>query len=96
MNFIGTFGFKSGRDIDKFAEVNYTIGTTKSPVLSDNCLGYFEANVIDQLDVGTHTIFVGEIVNDRLYSSEPAMTYEYYQEIKGGRAPKTAPTYQEK
>ena len=96
MTFIGTFGFKSGRDINKFEHVNYELGITKSPVLKDNCLGYFEAEVIDQLSVGTHTIFVGKVINDHLYSSEEALTYEYYQQVKGGRAPKTAPTYRKK
>ncbi len=30
--FIGTFGFKSGRDIDKFKNVTYKIGTTQAPI----------------------------------------------------------------
>jgi flavin reductase (DIM6/NTAB) family NADH-FMN oxidoreductase RutF/rubredoxin len=93
MEFIGTFGFKSGRDIDKFKDVNYKIGKTKSPVIFDNCLGYIEAKVINKLDVGTHTIFIGEIVDADVISDEKVMTYEYYHEIKGGKSPKNAPTY---
>lgn len=93
LSFIGNFGFKSGRDINKFEHVSYKLGKTKSPVLHENCLGYFEAEVIEHLSVGTHTIFVGKVLNDQLYSTEPAMTYEYYQQVKGGLAPKTAPTY---
>jgi len=96
MTFIGNFGFKSGRDINKFEHVNYKLGKTHSPILADNCLGYFEAEVIDQLSVGTHTIFVGKVVNDHLNASEIVLTYDYYQQVKGGRAPKTAPTYRKK
>jgi len=34
LSFIGRFGFKSGRDVDKFDGVNYRIGETESPVNS--------------------------------------------------------------
>jgi len=93
MEFIGNFGFKSGRNVDKFKNVNYKIGKTKAPILLDNCLGYFEAEVIDDLSVGTHTIFIGKIVDADIMSQEKVMTYEYYHEIKGGKSPKNAPTY---
>jgi len=36
MKFIGRFGFKSGRDEDKFKGVNYKIGVTGSPIIMDN------------------------------------------------------------
>jgi flavin reductase (DIM6/NTAB) family NADH-FMN oxidoreductase RutF/rubredoxin len=91
--FIGAFGFKSGRDVDKFENVHFKIGTTKVPVILDNTIGYIEANVVDKIDVGTHTIFIGKILDAALLSTEPVMTYEYYHEVKGGYSPKTAPTY---
>jgi flavin reductase (DIM6/NTAB) family NADH-FMN oxidoreductase RutF/rubredoxin len=93
MEFIGRFGFKSGRDTDKFQGVNYRKGTTGVPIVADNSIAYVEARVISTLDAGTHTIFVGEVVDcDVLGDGEP-MTYDYYHQIKGGKAPKTAPTY---
>ena len=93
MPFIGTFGFKSGRTIDKFKNVNYKIGKTQAPIVLDHTLAYFEARVIDKLSIGTHTIFVGKIEDAEILTNEPAMTYEYYHDIKGGVSPKTAPTY---
>jgi flavin reductase (DIM6/NTAB) family NADH-FMN oxidoreductase RutF/rubredoxin len=90
---IGTFGFKSGRDIDKFKNIHFKLGTTQAPIILDNTLGYLEANVIDKIDVGTHTIFIGKITDAAVLSQEPGMTYEYYHEVKGGYSPKTAPTY---
>jgi len=93
MQFIGTFGFKSGRDIDKFKNIRYKIGETKAPILVDNCLGYMEAEVINEVSVGTHTIFIGKIIDANMMSDEKVMTYEYYHEIKGGKSPKNAPTY---
>jgi flavin reductase (DIM6/NTAB) family NADH-FMN oxidoreductase RutF/rubredoxin len=93
LSFIGTFGFKSGREVDKFKKVNFKLGTTQAPIVLDYTLAYLEAQVIDKIDVGTHTIFVGKIKDAAVLSQEPAMTYEYYHEVKGGYSPKSAPTY---
>jgi len=94
MPFIGTFGFKSGRDIDKFAGINHKVGETGIPILLDNIIAYIEAELVNELDCGTHTIFIGKVVNcDVLASNDEPMTYAYYHEVKRGKAPKTAPTY---
>ena len=93
LSFIGHFGFKSGRDIDKFEGINYKIGETQVPVITDNALAYLEARVIQEVDVGTHTIFIGELVGaDVLREGEP-MTYVYYHQVKRGTIPKTAASY---
>lgn len=91
--FIGHFGFKSGREVDKFKDINYRLGEAKAPIVLDHSLAYLEARVINQLDVGTHTIFIGELVGaDVLREGEP-MTYAYYHQVKRGTTPKTAPSY---
>ena len=59
LNIIGQFGFKSGRDTDKFENINHKQGKTGAPIILDNTLAYLEANVTHEMDVGTHTIFVG-------------------------------------
>ena len=93
LTFIGRFGFRSGRDTDKFDGVHYKIGETGAPIVIDNAVAYLEARVIREMDVGTHTIFVGEVVGADVISEEVCMTYDYYREIKGGRTPKAAATY---
>ena len=93
LSFIGDFGFKSGREVDKFKGVNYKTGKTGAPVVLDNALGYLELKVINELDAGTHTIFVGELVEAETLKSGEPMTYAYYHKVKRGTAPKTAPTY---
>ena len=91
--FIGHFGFKSGRDMDKLKGINYKMGETGAPIITDHTLAYLEAKVNKQLDVGTHTTFVGELVGaDVLNEGEP-MTYAYYHQVKRGTTPKTAPSY---
>jgi len=93
LSFIGHFGFKSGRDIDKLESISYKTGETQAPVVTDNALAYLEVRVIQEVDVGTHTIFIGELVGaDVLREGEP-MTYAYYHQVKRGTTPKTAPSY---
>jgi flavin reductase (DIM6/NTAB) family NADH-FMN oxidoreductase RutF/rubredoxin len=93
MVFIGNFGFKSGRDIDKFKDVKYKLGKAKVPMVLDNALACIEVKVIDKIDVGTHTIFIGSVEDAEILSEDKPMTYEYYHKVKGGVSPKTAPTY---
>ncbi len=93
ISFIGQFGFKSGRDVDKFANVNFKKGETGAPIVTDNTLAYVEVEVIKSVDVGTHTLFIGKIVNAETLSNGEPMTYAYYHEVKNGKSPKTAPTY---
>jgi len=93
LNFIGHFGFKSGRDIDKFAEVHYKIGKTGAPIVLDHTLAYLEARVTKEIDAGTHTIFVGKVVEAENLKEGVCMTYAYYHQVKGGETPKAAATY---
>ena len=95
LSFIGQFGFKSGRDIDKLAGINHKLGQTRAPVVLDNVTSYLEAKVTKEMDVGTHTIFVGEIVDGDVINEKPCMTYDYYHQVKRGTTPKTAPSYVE-
>jgi flavin reductase (DIM6/NTAB) family NADH-FMN oxidoreductase RutF/rubredoxin len=95
LSFIGHFGFKSGREVDKFKDVNYRLGETKAPIVLDHTLAYLEAKVVNQVDVGTHTIFIGELVGADVLKEGDPMTYAYYHEVKRGTTPKTAPSYVE-
>lgn len=93
MKFIGNFGFKSGRELEKFKDVKYKLGVTGAPVILDNAIGYLEAEVVDSLDAGTHTIFIGKVVDAEIINENEPMTYAYYHEVKRGTSPSTAPTY---
>ncbi len=91
--FIGGFGFKSGRDVDKMKDQNYRLGETGCPIFLDNTTAYLEAELIQHLDVGTHTIFVGKVVAAEVLTADVCMTYDYYHQVKRGTTPKTAPSY---
>ena len=95
LSFIGHFGFKSGRDIDKFEGVNYKIGETQAPIVLDHALAYMEAKVTQEVDAGTHTDFIGDLVAAEVLREGEPMTYAYYHQVKRGTTPKTAPSYVE-
>lgn len=95
LSFIGNFGFKSGKDSDKLKGIDYKIGELKVPIILENAVAYLEAKVIQEVDVGTHTIFIGEIVNADVISTETCMTYDHYHQVKRGTTPQAAPTYLE-
>ncbi len=93
MEVIGRFGFRSGRDIDKFESVRYRTGTTGSPIVLDHTIAYIEVAVAQEVDAGTHVLFIGEVVDaDILREGEP-MTYAYYHQVKGGKTPDKATVY---
>lgn len=93
LSFIGKFGFKSGRDVNKFEGINYKPGENGAPIVLDNAVSYMEARVIKEIDVGTHTVFIGEVVNADVVARKACMTYEYYHQVKRGTTPATAPSY---
>jgi ferric-chelate reductase [NAD(P)H] len=92
MQFIGRFGFRSGREFDKFEGVNYKIGKTGVPIVLDNTVAYIEVRVRDAMDASTHTLFVGEVVDAEILNDKEVMTYDHYRIMKG-RTPKTATVY---
>jgi rubredoxin/flavin reductase (DIM6/NTAB) family NADH-FMN oxidoreductase RutF len=95
LSFIGLFGFKSGREVNKFSGINYKAGLTGSPIVLDYATSYLEAKVTKEIDLGTHTIFIGELVDGDILNDKTCMTYEYYHQVKRGTTPKTAPSYVE-
>ena len=54
------FGKQSGREIDKISQIPYKIGKTGSPILT-NCLAYMDCRLVNSMESGDHTIFMGEV-----------------------------------
>ncbi|MFC1861299.1 flavin reductase family protein, partial [Chloroflexota bacterium] len=71
----------------------YKIGETQTPIVTDNAAAYLEAKVIKEVDVGTHTIFIAELVDADILTEDEPMTYDYYHKVKRGTTPKAAPSY---
>lgn len=74
-----TFGFQSGRNVDKFANI--------TPLRSDNGLAFlpryinaFMSLKVEQyVDLDTHGMFICTVTEARVISNVETMTYTYYQ-----------------
>jgi len=93
LTFFGPFGFRSGRDYDKLSKVQYKEGTTGCPLVTQNTLSILEARVIEQIDVGTHTVFIGDVVDSEVLKEGKPLTYLYYRENLKGKSSPNSPTY---
>ncbi len=58
---IHRLGFASGRASDKLAGVPHRLGELGVPVL-DDCYAHFECRVVNVMDVGSSTCFLGDVV----------------------------------
>ena len=73
------FGFRSGRTEEKFEgfqskerSSNYIYYVT------DYANAYISANVVNMIDCGTHMMIIGEVVDAKILSDKPSVTYDYY------------------
>jgi len=96
LTFFGPFGFRSGRDVDKLAKVQFKKGITGCPLITQYTLSGLEAKVMDQIDLGTHTIFIGDVVNGEFLREGKPLTYRYYKENLKGKPSVNSPTYSPK
>jgi len=92
-SFFQLFGFMSGRDVDKFADIEHKEGITGCPVILGNTLSVLEALVFKEIDLETHTIFVANAINTEVLKKGRPLTYRYYQEQLNGLISKNAPTF---
>ena len=93
MELIGVFGFKSGRDIDKFAQVGWKADGAGVPYVTDHAQARFSFRLIETVDVGTHLLFIGEADEAEALSDAQPMTYAYYHQVKGGKTPPKASSF---
>lgn len=91
--FIGNFGFRTGRNFDKFAHALYEEGMTGCPLLTEHTLTHVEARVRTTVDCGSHTVFIAEVVASRRLRAGVPLTYAHYHQVKGGRTGRLAPNY---
>ena len=96
MELIGRFGFKTSSEVDKFADTPHALDPAGVPYVTENAVAHVGARVIDSVDVGTHYVIVGEVEYAEVLSDEPPMTYVYYHQVKGGKTPPKASSYEQK
>lgn len=78
------FGMKSGRDTEKFR--GYP-GIDRAPntlaIASQYANMYLSVYVTQTIDLGSHTLFIGEILDGQVLNTKPSCSYAHYHaEIK--------------
>ena len=90
---IGNFGFMSGSDLDKFQGVKTITAKTGMPIVMDESVAWLDCKVSQMVDVGSHWLIIGEVVDSDVISDEEPLTYKYYREKYKMFSPKNSPTY---
>ena len=74
------FGFQSGRDADKFASFAQKKRSANGIYyITDVANAYVSAKVVQEIDLGTHTMFIADVTDAEVLSDVPSVTYNYYQ-----------------
>ena len=74
------FGFQSGRDTNKFEAFEQCArGTNGIYYITEGTNAYISVTVTKTEDLGSHTMFIGEITDMEVLSNVPSVTYDYYQ-----------------
>ncbi|WP_251198383.1 flavin reductase [Anaerotardibacter muris] len=93
MEVIGTFGFHCSKDFDKFVDIETKVSSQGITYVAEAGCAHFSVKVNQQLDLGTHIFFVGDVIEADIIGEIEPMTYAYYHEVKGGRTPKNASSF---
>ena len=73
------FGFQSGREVDKFEEYTRCLrGKNGICYITEGTNAYISVKVNKTEDLGSHTMFIGEITDMEVLREVPSVTYEYY------------------
>lgn len=75
------FGFRSGRDVDKFRDFKEVKRLSNGTLcITKGTNAYISGEVIKTVDTGSHTLFIANISEMKMLNNEPSVTYEYYRE----------------
>lgn len=73
------FGFQSGRDVNKFEGFTMPEDSQGIPYMGWHACAYISGKVVEQHDLGSHTLFIAEVVDAELLNDKAPLTYADYQ-----------------
>lgn len=94
MMLIGRFGFRTGKDMDKFEGISFAEDQGGMPYPLQAACAHYSCKIEQTLDLGTHMLFVGVAEESEILSEEEPLTYSYYRNVIKGKTPQSAPSYQ--
>ena len=93
MLLIGKFGFRTSENFDKLENTQYIMGQNQIPIVTQCVSAYIEANIIQEIDCSTHTIFFFFFQKSEIINDKPVLTYDYYHNVIKGKTPQKASSY---
>jgi len=93
MSLISEFGFKTSESVDKFKNYQSLSDINNVPYINQNIAARFSCKVKGLYDAGSHLIFIGEVLDSEVLSTENVMTYAYYHVVKKGYTPPKASSF---
>ena len=73
------FGFQSGRDVDKFADLSYTERSANGiRYIPEYTNAVLSCEVVETRELETQMLFIANVVEAKVLSSAPSCTYSYY------------------
>ncbi|MEG0979611.1 MAG: flavin reductase [Oscillospiraceae bacterium] len=81
---VANFGFKSSRDSDKFEGISFKTDANGNPFVTDSMNATMSLAVTKIIDLGTHFMFLCDVVDAEVLSDVAPMTYADYRSIKSG------------
>ena len=83
------FGFQSGREVNKFENLQMPVDVNGIPYMGWQACAVISGKVISSQDLGSHTLFIAEVVDAKLLNDNAPLTYDDYQtKVKPKPAPK--------
>ena len=76
---ISHFGFQTGREVDKFADMDTPVDANGIPYLGWQACAVISGKVVDSMDLGSHTLFIAEVEDAKVLSENSPLTYADYQ-----------------
>ena len=78
MPYLGNFGFRTSANYDKFEKYASQASGLGNPYCPEHACAVFDCKLVDTVDVGTHYLFIGEVVGAERLGDAAPMTYSYY------------------
>lgn len=73
------FGMQSGRNVDKLSDIKLPIDDFGVPYMGWQACAVLSCKVLESYDLGSHTLFIAEVVDGKALSKNAPLTYADYQ-----------------
>lgn len=76
-----SFGFRSSKDCDKFSGVEVKRDENGVVYVTEHTNSFLSCKVYDSVDLGTHILFIADVLDADVFNDEVSITYNFYQQV---------------